>query len=175
MSNPNRNYSPTNRYLPRRIRQTIYKLKRLYGAKIVVYKQGTKETNIQTGVITWTGREAHTVNRAIISPAKLDRQQVQTISMISADKQFVYGGTFDRGARWFYIDPQDLPTGHEILMDDWIVYNGKKYEIKTVKDNEFDSLWEVLGVELVGVTPEQIYNLTAYNIVDLDQTADGVL
>lgn len=164
-----------NRYLPMRNRQTIYKLKRLYGGSIFVYTQGDKTTDTRTGEITWTNRVVNTVSRAIILPVKIDRQQVQTISMISANKQFVYGGTYDRGARWFYIDPQDLPVGHEIKMDDWIVYNGKKYEIKTAKDNEFDSLWEVLGVEVIGVKPEQIFNLTAYNIVDFQQSAQGVL
>ena len=170
MSNPNRNYNVANRFVPQRIRHTIYKLKRLYGGTIYVYKQGDKTTNTKTGVIEWTGREAHTVNRAIILPVKVKRDQVQTISMISADKQFVYGGTFDRGARWFYIDPCDLPVGYEIKMDDWIVYQGKKYEIKQANDNEFDSLWEVLAVEMIGVVPEQIHNLTAYNIADFQNT-----
>jgi len=171
MSNPNRNYNAVNRYLPRRIRQTIYKLKRLYGGTLFVYKQGEKTTDTRTGEITWTGREVHPVNRAIILPVKMTREQVQTISMISADKSFVYGGTFDRGARWFYIDPTDLPAGYEIKMDDWIVYQGRKYEIKQAKDNEFDSLWEVLGVEMIGVVPEQIFNLTGYNIADFQQSA----
>ena len=175
MSNPNRNYNATNRYVSRRIRQTIYKLKRLYGGTITVYKQGTKTTDTRTGIITWTGREAHTVNRSIVLPVKMSREVTQTISMISADKQFVYGGTYDHGARWFYIDPQDLPANYEIKMDDWLVYEGKKYEIKTAKDNEFDSLWEILGVELVGVTPEQIFNLTAYNIMDFQQTVSEVV
>jgi hypothetical protein len=163
-----------NRYLPMRIRQTIYKLKRLYGGTIFVNKQGDKNTDTRTGEVTWTGRQVFTVSRAIILPVKLERQQTQTISMISADKQFVYGGTYDRGARWFYIDPRDLPIGYEIKLDDWIVYEGRKYEIKTAKDNEFDSLWEVLGVELIGVTPEQVHNLTAYSIVDFQQSAQGV-
>lgn len=163
------------RYLSMRIRQTIYKLKRLYGGSIFVYTQGDKTTDTRTGVITWANRVVHTVSRAIILPVKMDRQQDQSISQISANKQFVYGGTYDRAARWFYIDPVDLPIGHEIKMDDWIVYQGKKYEIKTAKDNEFDSLWEVLGVEVIGVKPEQIFNLTAYNIVDFQQTAQGVL
>ena len=164
-----------NRYVSMRNQQTIYKLKRLYGGSIFVYTQGTKTADLKTGEITWTGRVAHTVSRAIILPVKIDRQQVQSISMISSNKQFVYGGTYDRGARWFYIDPKDLPIGHEIKMDDWIVYQGKKYEIKTTKDSEFDSLWEVLGVEMIGVKPEQVFNLTAYNIVDFQQTAQGVL
>lgn len=164
-----------NRYLPMRIRQTIYKLKRLYGGSIFLYRQGTKTTNIETGDITWTGREVRTVSRAIILPVKIERTQTQTISMISADKQFVYGGYYDRASRWFYIDPRDLPLNYEIKMDDWIVYQGKKYEIKQAKDNEFDSLWEILGTELIGVVPEQIYNLTGYNIIGFQESATGVV
>lgn len=155
---------------PKRIRQTIYKLKRVYGGTISLYKQGTKTTNTRTGEITWTGREVRIIRRAIILPVNIKREAPRSISVISMDKQFVYGGTFDQGARWFYIDPRDLPVNYEINMDDWILYENKKYEIKQVKDNEFDSLWEILGVELIGVVPEQMHNLTGYSIVDLDQT-----
>jgi hypothetical protein len=95
--------------------------------------------------------------------------------MISADKQFVYGGTFDQGKRWFYIDPLDLPNGFIIKEDFWIVYRGQKYEIKTVTNSEFDSLWEIMAVELVGVTPEQIHNLSGHSIIGFSQLASGVL
>jgi hypothetical protein len=167
----NRNYNARNNFVSTRIRNTIYKLKRLYGGTITVYKQGDKTTDLRTGVITWTGREAYTVNRAIILPVKLTREQTQTISMISSEKGFVYGGTYDHGMRMFYIDPRDLPQGYEIKMDDWVVYNGSKYEIKSVTDNEFDGLWEVQGVELIGVTPEEIFNLTGHDIMDLNQSS----
>ena len=162
------------RYVSVRIKQTIYKLKRLYGGSIYVYKQGNPSTDIETGVKTWPGRQVNLISRAIILPVKLERTQTQTISMISADKQFVYGGSYDRGARWFYIDPRDLPVGYQIAQDDWIIYQGKKYEIKQAKDNEFDTLWEVLGTELIGVVPEQIHELSGYSIVDFQQTAVGV-
>lgn len=161
--------------MSRQIRRAIYTLKRMYGNPIVLYEQGTKDTNTRTGVITWTGRTANDIRRAIVLPVKISRDQVQTISMISSDKQFVYGGTFDQGKRWFYIDPLDLPNGFEIKEDFWIVYRGKKYEIKTVTDSEFDSLWEIMAVELVGVTPEQIHNLSGHNIIDFQQIASGVL
>lgn len=155
----------------KRLYQTVYKLKRLYGREIDLYNQGAATTDIRTGEKT-IAKTVITVKRAIVLPVKLDRTQVQTISMISADKQFVYGGMFDKAARWFYIDPRDLPSGYEIKRDDWIVYRGRKYEIKEAKENEFELLWEVLGSELVGVTPQQIHTLTGYNIVDFDQSAE---
>lgn len=159
----------------KRMYQTIYKLKRLYGAEIALYKLGDRSVDTLTGEVTWTGRSVTRLKRAIILPVKLNRIQVQTISMISSDKGFVYGGMFDKASRWFYIDPRDLPSAYVIERDDYVVYQGKKYEIKEVKFNEFDLLWEVLGSELVGVTPEQIFNLTGYNIVDFQQTGEGVL
>lgn len=163
-----------------RIRQTIYKLKRLYGGLIFLYRQGDPITDKRTGQKTWPNRLTTRINKALILPVKLDRTQTQTISMISMDKQFVYGGSYDRGSRWFYIDPRDLPAGYVINQDDWIVYKGldgkaRKYEIKTARDNEFDTLWEVLGTELIGVVPEQVHNLTGYSIVDFQQTASGVV
>jgi len=163
------------RYVTIRIRNTIYKLKRLYGGSIFLYRQGNPTTDTKTGVKTWPGRTVITISRVIILPVKIERTQTQTISMISSDKQFVYGGTYDRASRWFYIDPRDLPIGYEIAQDDWIVYGGKKYEIKQVKDNEFDTLWEVMGTELIGVIPEQIHNLTGYSILDFQQLASGVV
>ena len=169
----NRNYDVNNGFVPRRVRQAIYKLKRLYGATIRLYKQGDKTVDLRTGQITWTGRSVCTVNRAIVLPVKLNRTQTQTISMISSDKQFVYGGTYDIGTRNFFIDPRDLVAGYEVAMDDWIVYRGKKYEIKTVMNNEFDSLWEVTAVEMMGVVPDQIHELTGYSIVDFQQTSSG--
>lgn len=159
----------------KRLHQTVYKLKRLYGREIFLYKQGNKVTDIRTGSITWTGRSSISVKRAIILPVKIDRIQTQSISMISSDKQFVYGGMYDKGARWFYVDPKDLPTDYVIERDDWIVYLGKKYELKELKFNEFDLLWELLGSELIGVTPEQVHNLSGYDIIDIQQSGVEVV
>ncbi len=163
------------RYMSRRIKQAIYKLKRMYGNTIFLYTQGDPTTDPKTGERLWPGRQVCTIPRAIVLPVKISREQVQTISMISADKQFVYGGTFDQGKRWFYIDPVDLPPGFQIKKDYWLVYRDKKYQIKTATDNEFDSLWEILAVELEGVVPEQIHNLTGHSVLGFSQLASGVL
>ena len=161
--------------MTKRLYQTVYKLKRLYGYKIYLYQQGNKSTDLQTGEIVWTGREVTEVKRAIVLPVKLVRDQEQSISMISFDKKFVMGGMFDRAERWVYIDPKDLPANYVIERDDWIVYRGRKYEIKEVMRNEFDLLWQIKMSELVGVTPEQIHDLTGYHILDFNQIADAVV
>jgi len=153
----------------KRILQTVYKLKRIYGREITLYRQGTLQTNTLTGVKSWTDRSAIDVKRCIVLPVKLSRGQIQTISMISANKQFVEGGMFDTASRWFYIDPRDLPANYEIKRDDFLIYGNKKYEFKDIKYNEFDLLWEVLGVELVGEDIQQVFNLSGYDIVNFQQ------
>ena len=160
-----------NRYLPRRYRSTVYKLKRSHGGTIFLYRQGTHTTDVKTGVKVHTGRLVTRVERAIILPVTVNRVQTQTISMISADKQFVYGGMYDQGSRHFVIDPRDLPQGYEIKRDDHIVYDGKQYEIKTIRDDEFDALWGIVGSELPGVVPQQIHELSGYDILDVQEEA----
>lgn len=165
----------TNRYVPRRIQSTIYKLKRLYGGTISVYKQGDPETDLETGVRKWPNRQVVVVERAIILPVKIQRDQAQGISIISSGKEFAYGGMFDKASRWFYIDPRDLASGYEIKRDDWVVYQGKKYEIESISDTEFDSLWEIKGVEIPGIVPEQIHILSGHSIIGLEQTIAEVV
>ncbi len=164
---------PTNRHANKRIQMTIYKLKRLYGAEIFVYEQGNPQTDLSTGIKSWPNKTVTRVDRAIILPVKLTREQTQTISMISSDKQFVYGGMYDISARWFYIDHRDLPSGYEIKRDSWIVYDGKQYEIKEIQKVEFNTLLEVLAVELKGVVPQQIHVLTGKSMLDIQQDSSG--
>lgn len=161
----------TNRYINQRVKAAIYKLKRLYGGTIFVYKKGDPTTDLTTGVKTWTDREVYRVERAIILPVNITREQRQTISMISADKEFVYGGFYDRGARQFFIDPLDLPSSVEIKQDDFIMYDRKQYAIHIQQHTEFDSLIHIWGREIEGVVPQQIHEMTAKHILDFSQTA----
>lgn len=162
---------PINRHTNRRIQLTIYKLKRLYGGLIWLYRVGQPQINLDTGVKTWPGRSRVRVQRAVILPVKLSREQTQTISIISANKAFVYGGLYDLGSRLFLVDPRDLPPGYQIKMDDFIVYDGKQYEIKNIVSTEFNSLWEVLGTELEGVSPHTlVFDLEAEQSLSFSQS-----
>ena len=78
-------------------------------------------------------------------PAKIDRIAEQTISVISANKQFVTGGHYDMSQRDFIIDRHDVPALPELTADDWIVYNRRKYQVKTVEAFEVDAGWVVTG------------------------------
>lgn len=162
--------SPINRNLNQRIRQALYQLKKDYGAPIDIYKLVSSDTDARTGEKNVTKTVTH-VRRAIVVPSTKDRVVQQTISIISANKEFVSGGHYDMNQREFIIDRRDVPALPDLTADDWIVYNRRKYQIKTVEAFEVDAAWVVTARELVGETPEQIYDLRAESTLELTHDA----
>ena len=164
--------SPVNRNLNQRIRQALYQLKKDYGMPIDIYKLVGSETDARTGERVVTKTVTH-VRRAIVVPSKMDRIANQTISLISANKQFVTGGHYDASQRDFIIDRRDVPALPELTADDWIVYNRRKYQVKTVENFEVDAGWVVTARELVGETPEYIYDLRAESCSEVQDAAQS--
>lgn len=144
-----------NKNVNQRMRATLYTLKRTYGGRIDIYKQGAVTSNPRTGVKT-VAKTVTPIERAIILPAEVARQEVRGISLISANKGLVQGGWYDNSLRYFIIDQRDAP---DLLLtnDDWIVYRNKKYEIDEFREWEFDTCWVVTAKALLGEVPEQIF------------------
>ena len=161
---------PINRNLNQRIRQALYQMKKDYGAPIDIYKLVSSETDARTGDKVVTKSVTH-VRRAIVVPARIDRVAQQTISVISANKQFVTGGHYDASQREFIIDRRDVPALPELTADDWIVYNRRKYQIKNIESFEVDAGWVIAARELVGETPEQVFDLRAESFLELQSSA----
>ena len=161
---------PINRNLNQRIRQALYQLKKDYGAPIDIYKLVSSETDARTGEKVVTKNVTH-VRRAVVVPAKVDRIARQTISVISANKELVSGGTYDANSREFIVDRHDVPRLPELTADDWIVYNRRKYQIATVESFEVDASWVIAARELVGERPEQIFDLRAESNLELHASA----
>jgi hypothetical protein len=147
-----------NAMLQQRMREVLYSLKRTYGGTIDIYKLSSSATDVRTGVKT-VSKSVTRIQRAIVVPSKRDRTAVQSISQISADKQFVMGGTFDETVRDFIIDRRDCPSLPDLTEDDWIVYRNRKFQVKTIESFEVDAGWVITAKELVGEIPEQFHVL----------------
>jgi len=165
---------PVNRNLMMLQRRALYSLKRDYGARIDIYKLVSTATDVRTGVKTIT-KTLYPVTRAIVMPVKVDRTVQQSISLISSNKEFVTGGTYDAGARDFIIDRRDCPTLPELNADDWLVYGGGKYQIKTVESFEVDIGWIITARKLVGEVPEQIIPAQSDHLLNFQQVATAVV
>jgi len=160
-----------NRNLNRRIRQALYTLKRMFGGTIYLSKKTNVDTNYETGAKSEFER-TYKIDRAVVMPVSVAREAVQTISMISANKQFMYGGTYDIGTRIFIVDAQDLPKDSTIETDDWLVYNDKRYQIKTREELEQATGWVIIAREVEGVNTPVAF---VHSPVSLSEVASGTL
>lgn len=150
-------------------------LKRQYGGTFDLYRRGPGgDVNHLTGKVV-VDKSVITIKRGIILPAKVIREATQNISVISANKAFVFGGTYDSSTRMFIVDRRDVPDldlkEFDPTPDDWIVYRGRKYEIKDFQEFEFDSAWVFTAKAVLGDIPEQIFQLAADNLVRVAQGA----
>lgn len=130
------------------MRGVLYQLKREYGGRIFLYKRGASDSNPQTGERSISATRTR-IDRAIILPAEVARQDIRGISLISANKQMVMGGGFDNSVRVFVIDRRDAPNV-EVTKDDWIVFGNMRYDFDHVQLFEFDTAWLMLAHALVG-------------------------
>jgi hypothetical protein len=156
----------------REMRRLLYALKRRYGGSIVVYKLLDSQTDPRTGRKTVSVKEAQ-VPRAVVMPARSARKAVRGISLTSANKEMVAGGTYDSSTRDFIIERADLLGITTLTADDWLVYNGRKYQVAAVDEVEFDSYWCVTAKESVGETPKQSIRVQAANDLSLFSAVEG--
>ena len=160
----------TNYELNRFIRQNIYTLKREYGGSITVYKLVDASTNLDSGVKSYSAN-SYEIRRAIVLPVHVVRHVIQSISLISANKKIVQGGTFDMGDRVFIIDRRDVPSTLDLMKDDWIIYDDRRYDIKAIDEYEQRTAWLIVGKLIAGVIPEQHRRTYPDDILNLTQTA----
>jgi len=157
-------------------KQVMYSLKRQWGAPIDLYRSVDSDTDLDTGIKT-TIKEVHPVRRAIVLPAKIVREVLQSISQISANKAMVYGGSFDTSSRVFIIDKRDVrsvPDEDGIQLDDWIVYKGHRYELKQVEEFDLGGAWMITGKRVYGSVHEQIFPLVADSWLALTDTGEEI-
>jgi hypothetical protein len=146
----------TNRQLNRWIRRTLYNLKRQYGSTIEVHQQLEASTNLTTGVKDQKQLITR-IQRAIVLPTQLARETNQAISVIAANKAFVYGGTYDIAARTFIIDARDVQSGFAITLDDWIAYDSRQFQLKTISELEQHTGWLIEGRANMQAVPSSLH------------------
>ena len=157
------------------IRRCIYQMKREYGGSITLYQLGAVATDYQSGVKTVT-RTSYPITRAIVLPDRIKREVINTISMISANKKFVQGGTFATGTRTFIIDRRDVPNLAVINNEDWIMYDGKRYELKWIDEFEQNTAWLIIAKQLVGhETGEDVPAVSNNQSLGISGVATGVV
>ena len=154
------------------IQQALYMLKRAYGAPVDIYVQGAVTTNAMTGAKT-VEKTVYPIDIAIVLPSKLSRSDKRGISLISANKTMVEGGFYDTTTRRFIIDRSDVPDLTLLTENDWLVFKGRKYQFESIQEFEDDAGWVIVGKAVLGEVPEQIFLVSADNLMNLSDSAGG--
>ena len=157
-----------NAKLTRMIERNLYMLKRQYGGPVVLCSLLDADTDYRTGtkVVQYAIRP---INKAIVLPSRMWRDVVASVARISSNKRLAYGGEFNIGDRGFMVQGSDVPAGTEVKKDDWIVYRGERYSVKTVLNVCGGSGWLVVARKHPG-TP-LTFHVTAHSAVNLGQGA----
>jgi hypothetical protein len=142
---------------------TVYILKRQYGGPISIYKLTGSTTDVRTGEKVVT-TQVYPVKRAIILPSGYTRER-------AALGKLAAGGARDVTARDFIVDRKDADLS-ALTADDWIVYDSRKYQVKTVEACELDALWLISAKELIGEVPEQVFTARADDTLSLEGEAE---
>lgn len=154
------------------LRRVVYRLKRIYGLPVDLYKITPGETDYETGEKSAVYNKVH-IKRAIVQPARLHRDFVYDLAYISANKDFTGGGFFDVSDRRIIIDAKDLPIGWVPTLNQFVIIGAKRYELKSFYEFEADMGYILVVRETKGQRIVRVEE--ASSILTLRQTSSGVV
>jgi len=112
----------------------LYRLKRNFGESVVFSIPTTNDYNVTTGAVTRVFTTV-TVRKAIVLPSRTTREFVYDLSFIASNKNFTYGGMFDKSVRNVIVMKKDL-DGHIPELNWLCTFKSKEYTVKEVNDTE---------------------------------------
>jgi hypothetical protein len=153
------------------IKNVLYTLKRDYGLPATIVWRTSSVPNLETGKLEVT-QDSVAVNRAIVLPRVLQRDFVYDLSFIASNKNFTYGGLFDKNSRKVYLDPDDLPAGFDIKIGYWIIFNGIRYEVKAVDTYESNAAIDLDVSQVDNAILNNLIKKVYYDDLFLDQSVE---
>lgn len=155
------------------IRRVLYKLKKNYGFPISLYKILESQNDPQTGRKD-RKRAVYDIRKAVIlTPSDLKRTFNHDRAFAAAvTSRFSYGGFYDIEALYIMIDCRDLPRDFLIELQDFFIYNHKRYNIDDCQKIEPGLAYIIKSRELRGSEPTEIITEKIIQSLPLEQ---GVL
>jgi len=118
----------------RQIKVILYRLKRSFGETVYFHMPTTNTNDVTTGQITRVYTDIK-VRRAIVLPVKQSRDFAYDLAYIASNKNFTYGGFFDKSTRLIIVRNSDLKSNTPAL--DWsCTINDREYTVKDLDKTE---------------------------------------
>lgn len=120
--------------IEREQRRILYGLKRLFGRRVTLTKKLTPTVAAKTGLQSFTSETPFVIRRAILGPAEWNRSFAYDLAYIAAQRNFTYGGFFDRAEMAVIVDARDVAAFGEIKTDDTFVWASETYKVSNVRE-----------------------------------------
>lgn len=149
-------------------RRAIYALKRRYGIPATLYQLSSDNNNIETGVKTET-LTPWQLDKFVTFDASVLSKFQYSLTFLASNSNFAYGGIFEVGDRVGLVDAESLPKDYVVNKKDYMVFNGKKYEIVKYEELDFNSGYVLHLRHTHGVVKKQIHTVSSTSILSLAQ------
>lgn len=153
------------------IKRVLYALKRDYGLPVNIVWRVSSEANLETGKKTVT-KDSILVNQGIILPSTIDRGFVYDLTFIASNKNFTYGGLFDKQYRRVIIDRDDLPSDFEIEIGYYLVFNNNRYEVEEVNEFEQSAGYFMLVKQITNIDLENHIKRQMFSVAHFDHSVE---
>lgn len=158
------------------IRRVLYKLKRSYGFQVGLYKILETHEDLETGRKD-RNRSVFQIRKAVILSATDMKRTFNHDRAFAAvvTSKFGYGGFYDTDSLFFVVDARDLPRDLQITLDDFFIYNHKRYNIDDIQEIQPGIAWILKTRQLRGSQPTEIISKSISQSLQLTQTVEETL
>ena len=150
------------------IRRVMYRMKRRYGAKIEYYRTGDLTVDETTGIATGS-RTKLTLNKVVRLPDVNIRETMPLPRGVTREVRY------DRSERDFVIDVKDLPSGFIPEVEDYLIMDGRRYNVKEVVEWDFRQGYFITAFSTEGQELEQIFEMSVKTSLGFHQEVTYVI
>lgn len=137
--------------LLRQIKVVLYRLKRSFGLPMIYRRRLSDTYDLETGALTAVVVDIP-IRRGILMPLDQVRKFAYDLTYIAANKNFTYGGFFDKLAKVVILEQSDLPRHFQPNLNDFIIIDSVEYCISKMELSEQNVAW-VIGISSVTEKP----------------------
>lgn len=131
-----------------------------------LYQVSVGTPDVVTGK-TQQERTVYRLRRCITFDLTLQSVTEYNLSYLSANKNFSYGQEIEVGDRIIILT--DLPDGVELRKDNYLVYNGQKYQPKKVIELDYKLGFMAHVRRTQGEKPQRIITRLVQTVLDVGQ------
>jgi hypothetical protein len=144
-------------------------MKRRYGCR-VIFNAPVDNPDFQTGKRNTDNTDSVEIRNVVVLPERADRQFVQRLASIVANREFTYGTYFDASVRRFVVDGRDLrDNNYEPKDNHFLVWNYRRYEIIRI-ERVHDQGCLITGKEVKGNKVLATFMPKAWNRLVMSQS-----